>query len=696
MATLEAKLVKIEIAKHERMAERGSSLLKLLQNEDTPVLDLLVREAVQNSLDAAAPTDHQSVMVDIGIKDFQSNDLIGEMDGIKNALNSRYKDSIGKAIYISDSHTVGLTGPLHIDDVVNNDYGNLQKLVYEISIPQNKEGSGGSWGLGKTIYFRFGIGLVFYYSRIKKMNGQYEHRLAATMVEDEESEQAYIPAIDNKPKRGIAWWGEEREDGSTTAITNEEQIRNLLQIFSVPLFEEEETGTKIIIPFIDEDKILPKNSEVWWCDSIEEYLKITLQRWYAPRIDNCHYPYGKWLDARVNNESLKYKDMEVFFKIIHDLYNQAITSKEKVPETPILKKLEYEVTDINLRGDFKVPSGGNAGKVAFAKLNKNNLKMLPPNNELSPYKYLNFEEMDDTENIPIVAFLRKPGMIVNYEISSLWCNDIKQTPENEFIVGLFVPNSNSEFKDFKDYTVLENYLRKSEKADHTSWKDLSVTEGRVTIISRIQNNVSKAIKNKYSHPDEEIAKGKKGRLSKALAGKLLPPQSFGKGPATPPTRPPGGDRNSLKNRKVIFDIVDQKHKNDGSLEIDFMLNIKKKNIKAVMEIVVLSESGPIKGNEWERDEVIGTAFPLEIKEFIISNVGDEETSLILNKDAKRDHQKDDSFAVNLHHTEEYKLINSAEIYNLGDSMKILGSLRLLKKDPLIQASISLTSEEYSK
>src|SRR5690606_27131288 len=127
---------------------------------------------------------------------------------------------------------------------------------------------------------------------------------------------------------------------------------------------------------------------------------------------------------------------------------------------------------------------GNAGKLAFIKLTKENLNMLPPHNELSPFKYLNFTEIDETANVPIVAYLRKPGMIVNYEISSLWCNDIKQTTENEFIIALFVPNSDSKFKDFNGFTTLENYLRKSEKADHTSWKDLSISERKITIISR--------------------------------------------------------------------------------------------------------------------------------------------------------------------------------------------------------------------
>lgn len=686
-----ANLLKIEIAKHERMAERGSSLLKLLQNEDTPVLDLLVREAVQNSLDAASSSSEKSVIVDIGIKEFQSNSLIHKMDGIQDALSKKFGNSSAKALYISDSNTVGLTGPLHINDVVNNEYGNFQKLVYEISIPQSKEGAGGSWGLGKTIYFRFGIGLVFYYSRIEKTKGVFEHRLAATMVENEEGEYTYIPSVDDKPKRGIAWWGAEASDGSTTAITNENDIKNILEVFSIPLFTGDETGTKIIIPFINEDKVLPKNSEVWWTESIEDYLKVALQRWYAPRIDNHYYPYGKWLDAKVNTQSLKYNDMEVFFKIIHDLYNQGISISKKVPESALLKNIEYEVTDINLRGDFKIPSGGNAGKLAFTKLNKEDLNMMPPHNEPGPYKYLNFAEMDDSVNIPIVAYLRKPGMIVNYEISSSWCNDIKQTSENEFIIGLFIPNSDSEFKNFDDYTVLENYLRKSEKADHTSWKDLSMAEGRITIISRIQNNVSKAIKNKYTDPDDQVAKGKKGRLSKALAGKLLPPQNFGKNPINPVVRPPNPGGNFLKNRKVIFEIIEQNHKNDGSLEIEFKLDIKKKNIKATVEIVVLSESGSIKGNEWEKPEVIGTAFPLEIKELILTNINNEEKSIKLDNN----NRYSEFYSTSLHHTEQFSSINGAEIYNQGESMKITGTIVLLKREPLIQASISLSSEEHN-
>lgn len=42
----------IEIAEPGRMSQSGSSLLKLIQNNYMPTLDLLVRESIQNSLDA--------------------------------------------------------------------------------------------------------------------------------------------------------------------------------------------------------------------------------------------------------------------------------------------------------------------------------------------------------------------------------------------------------------------------------------------------------------------------------------------------------------------------------------------------------------------------------------------------------------------------------------------------------------------
>ena len=109
----------IEIAEHARMTESGSSLLRLIQNNDIPLLDLLVRESIQNSLDAARK-DAKCVKVSIKEGKFYSRDLNRHFDGLEKPLNKRYIDGEYNFLSVSDSNTVGLTGPTKYEDVRNN------------------------------------------------------------------------------------------------------------------------------------------------------------------------------------------------------------------------------------------------------------------------------------------------------------------------------------------------------------------------------------------------------------------------------------------------------------------------------------------------------------------------------------------------------------------------------------------------
>ena len=79
----------IEIAEHERMSESGSSLLRLIQNQDIPLLDLFIREGIQNALDAAKD-GVQYVNVNLITGKFYSNQLNNKLSGIEGNLNVRY------------------------------------------------------------------------------------------------------------------------------------------------------------------------------------------------------------------------------------------------------------------------------------------------------------------------------------------------------------------------------------------------------------------------------------------------------------------------------------------------------------------------------------------------------------------------------------------------------------------------------
>ena len=103
--------MKIEIAEPGRMTQTGSSLLKLIQNNDMPILDLLVRESVQNSLDARRD-DSEYVDVEFLTGEFDSFRLTQSLEGITDALQQRFPGDGYKFLAVKDSHTVGLTGEL--------------------------------------------------------------------------------------------------------------------------------------------------------------------------------------------------------------------------------------------------------------------------------------------------------------------------------------------------------------------------------------------------------------------------------------------------------------------------------------------------------------------------------------------------------------------------------------------------------
>ena len=395
--------MQIEIAEFGKMSQSGSSLLKLIQNNDLPILDLLVREALQNSLDAGIRVEgHDSVYVDIGIRDVNVPNFAKHLDGITDRLIDKFGASPQKAIYIEDANTTGLTGSL---DFKHSPNGNIFKLIYGISMAQETPGAGGSWGLGKTVYFRVGIGLVVYYSHILNDKGQYEHRLAVTLVENEKLSYPTIPKSAGKVPSGIAWWGQRvaTDSHETIPITDEPMIRDILQSLSIEMFEGDRLGTKIIIPFIDEQQLLikheinPDENKPWESNAVD-YIRVAMQRWYAPRLANKKYTYGKYLDGHINGERLEKDDFLPLFLELQMMYNAAVLGG---------KSNRYFVNDIQIRNYFEHNKVNNAGRVAYKKFTKKELDMLAPLNGPSPFTCVNEKNPLGEQNAPLIGLCEK-------------------------------------------------------------------------------------------------------------------------------------------------------------------------------------------------------------------------------------------------------------------------------------------------
>ena len=622
--------MKIEIAQHDRMTESGSSLLRLIQNQNIPVLDLLVREAFQNSLDAGdVRKASNGVKISVSCRWFLSGELNKHFEGITEKLNARYPaDHRYKCIVVEDKGTTGLTGPVTYDEVKDNDFGNCLKLIYEISKPQTKEGSGGSWGLGKTIYYRVGMGLVIYYSRIKLSHGKYESRLAACLVENEKKRNTLLPS-GSSVKRGIAWWGEEKGFWGkkyTVPVTNEKEIKRILDVFRIRPYSDDETGTTFIVPYIDEKALLKETYETDgfrppWTYSIEEYLKISAQRWYAPRINNPYYD-GLPLTVWIGDSMIKPTEMLPLFRTVREMY--IYQRREELPTDSYLEAVNAELhkENIQVRG---VLTSGTSGTVVFAKMNTSQLKMTPPDNNMSPYTQISNDEVSmEQGNMPVIMYTRKPGMIVGYDYNGPWTSRIPRTAENEYIIGLFVANSSNTFKELKDKDTgknlsVEEYLRQCEKADHAVWADKSIDGNNTKLVLRMQNGVNTKIAAEYKDTTPVSTVKRNLGLGHALAKFLLPTRGFGTGPVDPPRPPTPPGPPTKGKRKALFSIEGEPIYSADSFAVEFVLMqyIPCCNIN----LQITTDYSRISAVAWEEDT--GKAFPFSLKEIMITDIKPE-------------------------------------------------------------------------
>lgn len=601
--------MQIEIAELGKMSQSGNSLLKLIQNNDLPILDLLVREAVQNSLDAGICVEgHDSVYVDIGIKDVNVPNFAKYLDGITDRLIEKFGVFPQKAIYIEDSNTTGLTGSL---DFKHSPDGNVFKLIYGISMAQETPGTGGSWGLGKTVYFRVGIGLVVYYSHILNEDGQYEHRLAMTLVENEKLTDMIIPNYTGKVPSGIAWWGQRvaPDSDETIPITDEAMIRDILKTLSIEKFKGERLGTKIIIPFIDEQQLLIKHEinpdeNKPWESNVLDYIRVAMQRWFAPRLANKKYTYGKYLDGHVNGERLEKDAFLPLFLELQIMYNLAVSRNFSN---------RYFINDIQIRNYFEQNNVNNAGRVVYKKFTKKELDMSAPLNGPNPYTCVNKKNPLGEQNAPLIAYVRRPGMIINYETDGEWCKGLGATDKHEYLVAIFVPNSNTKLLNpDNDVIDLEAYLRKSEMADHTSWADIIIISKPLDIIEKIRSQVRRKIKASYENKEDVKEKRSMNNLARNVGKMLLPPIGFGRRASS---RNRGGSTTPFTTigiRGNSFTILAQRYLDTGALEVHFQLKLAPKVAVFTIELYIASEGGKISATDWESANSVGTPFPAQI------------------------------------------------------------------------------------
>lgn len=580
--------MKIQIHERKNMVFTGSKILKSIMDTSTPGIDILVRESIQNSIDAVLP-EKEYAKISFNYGKFKNTNLTNKIEHLQEKLDDINANEEYNYLAIIDTNTCGLLGEPYGDIDDKNKPHNLNNLVYDFMNGKNDYNAGGSWGIGKSVYYRYGIGLCFYYSRTYE-NEKYLHKLAGVLIQDETTDTCLL----GKRSSGIAFLGDLNEENVSIPIYDEQEIIDFLNVFNLPVFKNDETGTIVVIPYFDTTKILNhriNNEYCPWEKDFLESLKISIQRWYFPRLNNKNY-HDKYFICSINN-SIKI-ELNDFFKTLQDLYNEII--------------IDANYKDITNKDIDK--EKGILGKFKYKKFTLNELSInIAPNNLPSPYVMLDIDADKLDGNPGIIFYTRKPGMIINYDIDKI-CK--YHSLNDECFVGIFVLNDDLQVKN----EFLGRYIRLTEKANHKEWIDGNFQEfpffSNFKPFTKICYNIKRILKEEFSHNIISNIDNDNSIYQKKLGEKLMPPEDYG-------TKPSPKNRNSTATLKNVSLSKEKKYSvffngfEGEYLSYSFEIFLKtNENFKS--ELYIKTNNKNYSFNEWEE---LGFAFPCLIKQISI-------------------------------------------------------------------------------
>lgn len=611
--------MKIEISLADNGKPLANSYSKFYTSQSDPIVDVVVREAIQNSLDAGLSTQSNSevrdyVKVDFSVGEFVSKKFSTQLEGITDKINTLYPENKYSYLSIRDTYTSGLTGPLNFPECEDPENpGNLIKLVFNIAQPNTNEGAGGSCGIGKTIFYTLGAGIIAYYSRIYNGDG-FESRLVVSMIETKHTK--IIPDLDGEKNIGIAWWGDQYENRNNKIIpiTEESRINEFLRIFGITPYEGKETGTNIIIPYINQDELASRNAKIG-NNSLTECIRQSVQRWYFPRLLNPTYttyfststfPNGSKKHLRVSIDGAEISKAEFYpaIRIYQCLYNYALTGENDSEEKDYLRKIGIEIKhriDININKSLE---NTNSGYLAYCYVSKEALRMTPPDNNPSPHEFLYIMDSDgkpEGASEPILGFCRRAGMIGSYNCDGWLKRGVPTLPDEksgQFLLSLFVLNSSNRLISSNISSninmLLDEYVRKSELNDHKDWKN-----DTDNIIERIKKNTASRLSSEIRgliNDDEEHSQ-REGKLAKALSKALLPPTGFGR-KATPPAQSPKGGNSNPSKSHGSFKLIEPAEYTENELIATYKFSKPYKADRMSFDLCVALDNGKMSLTDW--------------------------------------------------------------------------------------------------
>lgn len=570
-----------------QMSVKANTVLKVLKTgSGLSLIDILVRESVQNSLDAGRNDFEGFTEFYFDIVEYNdSDDLINalsflrqeEADHLFQRLIGRIERSNASAIILSDRGTTGLSGPVNYDDNEwhdNNIRKNFANLVYELGQNHGAEMAGGSFGFGKSIYYRISeAGLVMYYSR--SAEGE---RLAFCMISKEEQEVSPFST-------GICWWGETSEYRGikyAVPVTDPAKIGEVLKSLRMEKIrlEENKTGTSISIigpglNFLRENVNESEQSEIQFNTQL---LKIkfeeAVQKWYWPRM----------IETNIVNQSRTVKPLKFFsggYLIPVSLQNR---EKGKLLKAAENLNMGEHSNNSEIKTELLTHRTGNVklGTLAYRIYNVN---------------------PGEVPGLNCISMIRAPRMVV-YE-------KYIQGNNNSFFSAVFLVKSDEKVcRNHKDTMKisLDNAFRDSESSTHSEWNIQNISEEdnylRYYVNKAIHDSALK-IENAIHSIAETTESQSEWSPYSTLLGKILatedegfPTTSYGNKGAT-------GESSGRRNKSKLI-LKSQIFETDNMITFCFYVKNISKNL---FSIYLKARGGRESLNKTDWEKKIGREFP---------------------------------------------------------------------------------------
>jgi len=582
----------------QQMTIQANAVLKVLGRSTLFILDILLRESVQNSLDAATDSGTGCVAFEFDILRFNSHhDLLGKIDFLKqgkadelyNRLTQRFRLGDPVILILADRGTTGLSGPIRRDDRNWRPYQgrrNFENLIYQLGLNHGASKAGGSYGFGKSILYRLSpAGLVLFYSRCKE-----GERLIFSMISVEENNIA-------EDSTGIAWWGEVYDhDGRR---------------YSAPIEDPGKIG-EVLAKLGLADKRLPE------ADTGTVICIIAPQLQYLLNTERESHEDASETESIVIETKIGLVQQMVT-KSIQKWYWPRMTITDEVNPLGILKPLKF----INCKEEVILATQYIAmGNLLRAAENQNNsISNLPQSClvesithaygsvTIGALAYQVIEQKADMEHLNKIAMIRWPRMVV-FEIP------VQERP-NRSVAALFLVNSKAMVRPNKNSSAsqeLDNVFKDCESATHSEWNYQDMNSEKNWFKSYVRASREKTVKVIYEVLNPVIKTTTETEFSPSakVLGQLL----LGSGGGVIQTfnsNSNGG--NGLGHQPSIIPTLDVRsphYLQDGDLHFELLAN---RITPGTFMIDLLARGGnqSLNNRAWKKS--LGNEFPFKILDF---------------------------------------------------------------------------------